>query len=143
MIARPISIFLLIVGLLWGLFVLGLFALFGGFFGNAPPHNPILIVKGLLTAWPMFIGPLLTVVGSILILRDASPRIGALTTLAGCVVLNIAVGNDVIQTLHNLANPLIGKQPYTFDVVMVAVALLTDVAAVKVYRSSFVPLRKP
>ena len=83
MIARSISIFLLIFGLLWGLFVLGLFALFGGFFGNAPPHNPILIAKGLLTAWPMFIGPLLTVVGSIIILRDASSRIGALTTLAG------------------------------------------------------------
>ncbi len=48
MTARPISIFLLAVGLLWGLIVVGFIALLGGFFGTNPPRDVVLIVKGLL-----------------------------------------------------------------------------------------------
>jgi hypothetical protein len=131
---RSISLFLLVVGLLWGLIVTGLFALIGGFFGNNPPHDPALIANGLLTAWPMFIGPLLMVIGSIFVMRNTSIKVSTLTTLAGCIVLNIVVGNHVMHTLQDLTNPLIGRRPHAFDIVMVVVALLTDAAAVQLYR---------
>jgi hypothetical protein len=138
---RSISTFFLVVGLLWGLFVTGLFALIGGFFGNDPPHNPVLIAKGLLIAWPMFIGPLLMVVGSILTLRKASVKVSALATLAGCIVLNIVVGNEVMHALQDFANPLIGRQPYTYDAVIVVMTLLVDFGAIKLYRLAFLTNR--
>lgn len=67
--ARPISIFLLAVGLLWGLIVVGFIALLGGFFGINPPRDVVLIVKGLLPLWWVFLGPLLMVGGAVCTLR--------------------------------------------------------------------------
>ena len=137
MTTRPISIFLLVVGLLWGLIVIGLLALFGGFFGNAPPHDLALIGKGLLSVWWMFIGPLLIVVGSVLVLRDAHSRSGTLSTLAGCLILTIIMGYQIIQILHDAFDPLIGKSSYSLNViyaVAVILTLLADAGAVRIYR---------
>lgn len=136
MTTRSISILLLVVGLLWGLIVTGLFALAGGFFGNNPPHNPALIGKGLLSAWWMFIGPLLMVVGSALVLRSAQSRVGALSALAGCLVLTISMGYQIVLMLRNASDPLVGKS-YGLDaiyVVVMIVALLADAGAVQLCR---------
>ena len=136
MTTRSISILLLVVGLLWGLIVTGFFALAGGFFGNNPPHNPALIGKGLLSAWWMFIGPLLMVVGSALVLRNAQSRVGALSTLAGCLVLTISMGYQIVLMLRNASDPLVGKS-YGLDaiyVVVMIVALLADAGAVQLCR---------
>lgn len=136
MTTRSISIFLLVVGLLWGLIVTGLFALSGGFFGNNPPHSPVLIGKALLSVWWMFIGPLLMVAGSILVLRNAESKAGAVSALVGCLVLTITTAYQIVQMLHNATDPLVGKS-YSLDamyVVVVIVALLADAGAVQLYR---------
>jgi hypothetical protein len=134
MTTRSISIFLLVVGLLWGLIVTELFALLGGFFGNAPTHDPVLIGKGLLSVWWMFIGPLLMAGGSILVLRDAHSRSGTLSTLMGCLVLTVIVGYQLVEMFKSAADPLIARQPYAAYVFMVVVTLIADAAAVRLYR---------
>jgi hypothetical protein len=136
MTTRSISIFLLVVGLLWGLIVTGLFALSSGFFGNNPPHSPVLIGRALLSIGWMFVGPLLMVAGSILVLRDAQSIVGALSTLAGCLALTITMGYQIVQMLHNTSDPLVGKS-YGLDamyIIAVIVTLLADAGAVQVYR---------
>jgi hypothetical protein len=142
MTTRSISIFLLVVGLLWGLIVTGLFALLGGFFGNNPPHDPVLISKGFLSVWWMFIGPLLMVVGSILVLRDAHSRVGTLSALVGCLVLTVIMGYQIVQMLHNASDPLIAKW-YGLDVIyaVVILTLLADAGAVQLYRLAFLVSR--
>lgn len=136
MTTRSVSIFLLVVGLLWSLIVTGLLALMGGFFGNNPPHNPVLIGKGLLSVWWIYIGPLLMVVGSVLVLRDAQSRVGPLSTLAGCLVLTITIGYQIVEILRTAFDPLAAKS-YSLDpiiVVAVIVTLLADAGAVRLYR---------
>lgn len=134
--AKSISIFLLVVGLLWGLIATGLIALFGGFFGNNPPHDPVLIAKGLLPIWWMFVGPLLMVVGSILVLRDAHSRVGTLSALVGCLALTIIMGYQIVQMLHDASDPLIAKSYglYAIFVVAAILTLLADAGAVQLYR---------
>jgi hypothetical protein len=145
MTTRAISIFLLVVGLLWGIIVTGLFAFWGGCFGNAPPSDPVLIGKGLLSVWWMFIGPLLMVVGSILVLKDAHSRVGTLFTLLGCGVLTVTVGYQIVQMLHNASDPLVGKL-YSLDAIYAVAVLLTivaDAGAVQLYRLTSLASRIP
>jgi hypothetical protein len=135
---RSISILLLVVGLLWGLIVTGLFALAGGFFGNNPPHNPLLIGKAVLSVWWMFLGPLLLIVGAICTLRGVYPRPGAIAAVTGCLMLTGTMVYQIAQVLHAAADPLIAKS-YGLNVlfaIAAVVALLADAGAVQLYRLS-------
>jgi hypothetical protein len=135
MTTRSISIFLLVVGLLWGLIVAGFFALLGGFFGNNPPHDPELIGKGLLSVWWMFLGPLLLIVGAILLL-GTHQRTGSILSLIVCAILTLMVGYQVISSMHDLADPLIARfySYYALDAIAVVLTLLADAGAVQLYR---------
>jgi uncharacterized membrane protein YphA (DoxX/SURF4 family) len=134
MTTRSISIFLLVVGLLWGLIVSGLVALLGGFFGNAPPSDPVVIGKGLLSIWWMFAGPILLIGGTICVLRGTYPRAGAISALVGCLILTAVVGYQPVQTVHDAANPLITRPPYGWYAIVVVLTLVADAGAVQLYR---------
>lgn len=136
MTTRSISIFLLVVGLLWGLIVAGLFALFGGFFGNAPPTDPVGIGKALLSVWWMFLGPLLLIGGATCTLRGTYPRPGAIAALAGCLRLAGTIVYQISQILHDAADPLISKSYSLYAVYAIAavLTLLASAGAVQLYR---------
>jgi hypothetical protein len=131
---RSTSILLLGAGLFWGLVVLGFVALLGGFFGNAPPTDPVIIGKLLLWCSWLFIGPLLLIAGAILMLRGTHPKAGSILSLVGCVILTAMVGNQTLSMLHDLADPLIIKPPFGAYAIAVILTLLADTAAVRLYR---------
>jgi hypothetical protein len=131
---RPISIFLLVVGLLWGFFVSGLIALLGGFFGNTPPSDPIVIGKGVLSIWWMFAGPLLLVGGTICVLRVAYARVGAISALVGCAILTIMVGYQTVSMLRHTSDPLVMRPQYSFYALAVILTLFSDAGAVRLYQ---------
>ena len=81
-----ISIFLLIVGLLWTVVVSWLFVMFGGVSDLA------FIGKALLWYSWMFVGPLLLVSGAILMLIGTHQRASSIVSLLGCFVLTCMVG---------------------------------------------------
>jgi hypothetical protein len=141
---RSISIFLLIVRLLWGLIVTGLFALLGGFFGNNPPHNPVLIGKALLSVWWMFLGPLSLIFGAVCTLRGVYPQPGAIAALAGCLMLAGTMVYQIAQVLHD-ADPLVARSYglYVLYAIAAVLALLADVGAVKLYRLVVMANRTP
>jgi hypothetical protein len=129
-----ISIFLLVVGLLWGLFVSGLVAVLGGFLGNAPPSDPVVIGKGLLSVWWLFAGPLLLTGGAIWALRGIHPKAGAISALVGCVILTALVAYQTVHLLHDAADPLIKQPPYGEYAIVAILTLLADVGVVQLCR---------
>jgi hypothetical protein len=136
---RSISWFLLALGLIWGFMVVGLLALFGGFLGNAPPTNLALIGEGLLSVWWMFVGPLLMVIGSCLVIGDSHSRSGLILTSAACLILTMIMGYQIVQMFHGVDDPLASKPSFAFDAicsVAAVVTLLADAGAIKLSRST-------
>ena len=124
-----ISIFLLIVGLLWASVISWLFVALGG----AGELTLAYIGKALLWYSWMFIGPLLLIAGAVLSL-GTHQRAGATLSLAGCAILTVMVGYQSISMLRDLADPLIMKPPYAKWATGVIITLLADVGAVQLYR---------
>jgi hypothetical protein len=136
-----ISIFLLAVGLLWGLIVLGFAALLAGFFGNAPPWIFVVIGKLLLWFSWLLVGPILLIAGTILMLMGTSQRVGSILSLVGCLILTAMVGYQSLLTLHDLADPLIARPhlgEYLIYVVVVVLTFLADAGAAQLYRLAFI-----
>jgi hypothetical protein len=125
---RPsISIFLLVVGLLWTAIVLWFLVVTGSMVAD---------VGGTLLSYSwLFIGPLLLIVGAVLSL-GAHHRAGSISLLVGCAVLTVTVGYQSISWLKGFTDPLIAKS-YGLDVlfgIAVVLTLLSDAGAVKLYR---------
>ncbi|HEX7158414.1 MAG TPA: hypothetical protein VF214_05355, partial [Edaphobacter sp.] len=136
MMVRSITIFLLVLAFLWGLIDAGIFALFGGFFGNNPPHDPVLIGKVLLSVWWVWIGPLLMVMGSVLLLRDTRSMVGVLSAFAGCTALTITMAYQMVLLWRDITDPLVAKSAalYPFYAVAVVATVLADVGVGRLYR---------
>jgi len=136
MMIRTIATFLLVLGLLWGLIDLGLFALFGGFFGNAPPTSPALIARAVLAVWWMFLGPLLMVTGSVVLLRGPHSKTGFLSALVCCLALTITMAYQTVLLIRNVADPLVAKPAtlYVFYAIAVVVTVLADLGVARLYR---------
>jgi len=144
MTTRSISIFLLVVGLLWGLIVIGFLALMGGFFGNNPPHDPVTIGKGLLSVWWMFLGPLLLIGGAACTLRGIYQQPGAIAAVAACLMLTGMMVYQIAQVLHDAADPLIARS-YGLDALFAIaafMALLAAAGAVRLYRLTVIANRR-
>jgi hypothetical protein len=131
-----------VVGLLWGLTVSGFVALLAGFFGNAPPWDPMVIGKLLLWFSWLFVGPLLLVAGAVLMLMATRQRLGSILSVIGCAVLTVMVGYQTLSMLHDVANPLIMKPPYAAYVIAVILTLLADTGAVRLYRLASLAVSK-
>jgi hypothetical protein len=137
MTTRSISIFLLGVGLLGGLLILGFVALLAGFFGNTSPWNLEVIGKLILWFGWLFIGPLLLIAGAILTIMGTRQRAGSILSLVGSFILTAMVGYQAFRMLHNLADPHIAKPQdgeYVIYLIAVVLIFLVNLAAVELYR---------
>ena len=125
---RPsISIFLLVVGLLWAAVVLWFLVVTGSMVAD---------LGGTLLSYSwLFVGPLLLLAGAVLSL-GVHHRAGSTLLLLGCVILTVTVGYQSISMLKDFTNPLVAKS-YGLDVLFVIaalIALLADAGAVQLYR---------
>jgi hypothetical protein len=125
---KSISIFLLLVGLLWGFLLFLIFVMSGG------ASELAFLAKGLLAFSWMFAGPLLLIAGSILTLMGTGHKVGARLSLLGCFILTVMVGYQTLSALHDIADPLITKPPYVKYAIAIILTLSADAGAVQVYR---------
>src|SRR5450432_2122035 len=123
-----ISIFLVVVGLLWTAVVSWLFVMFGGLSDLA------FVGKALLWYSWMFVGPLVVISGAVLTLRGTHRKAGAILSLVGCLVLTLTVGYQTVEMLRDLADPLIARPPYSLYAIAVVLTLMADTGAVQLYR---------
>jgi hypothetical protein len=134
-----ISIFLLVVGSLWAAVVFWFFVMAGGI-GQS---NFAYISKMLLFFSWLFIGPLLLIVGAVLLL-GTHQKMGSILSLIGCAILTVMVGYQAIASVHNLSDPLIAKfySYYALNAIAVVLTLLSDAGALKLYRLTVMAARR-
>jgi hypothetical protein len=128
-----ISIFLLVVGLLWAAVVSWFFVMVGG----AGELTPAYLGKALLWFSWLFAGPLVLIIGALLALVGTNQKVGSILSLVGCVVLTVMVGYQTLSTLHDLSDPLVMKPSYRAYAMAVVLTLLADAGAVQLYRLVF------
>jgi hypothetical protein len=126
----PISIFVLVVSLLWAVVVSWFFVAVGG----AANLNPAYLGKALLWFSWLFIGPLLLLAGAVLTLIGRYQKAGSILSLLACCILSFMVGYQVLSVLRDLADPLIAKPPYVLYAIAVALTVLADAGAVQLFR---------
>jgi len=120
-----ISIFLVVVGVLWTSVVSWLFVMFGGLSD---------VAKALLWYSWMFVGPILLISGGVLTLTGTHRKAGSILSLVGCFVLTLMVGYQTLEMLGDLADPLIARPPYLLCAIAVVLTLMADLGAVHLYR---------
>jgi hypothetical protein len=123
-----ISVFLLVVGLLWAGVVSWLFVMFGGVSDLA------FIGKALLWYSWMFVGPLLLISGAVLTLIGTRHKAGSIVSLVGCFILTVMKGYLTVEMLRDLADPLIARPPYGLYAIAWALTLTADAGAIQLYR---------
>jgi hypothetical protein len=131
-----ISIFLLVVALVWAAAVSWFFVMVGG------ASNPAYIAKALLWFSWLFVGPLLLVVGTIVMLTSTHQKVGSILSVVACFILTVMVGYQTLSMLHDAANPLIAKPPYAAYVMVMILTFLADAAAVRLYRLASLAVSK-
>ena len=125
-----ISIFVLVVGLLWAAIVSWFFVMVGG----AGELTPAYLGKALLWFSWLFVGPLLLIAGAILSLMGTHQKAGSILSLVGCFILTVIVGCQIPSMLHDAVDPLIMKPPYGKYAIAVTLTLFADAGAVELYR---------
>lgn len=123
-----ISIFLLVVGLLWAAAVSWFFVMSGGV------SNLAYLGKALLWYSWIFAGPALLISAALLMLMGTHQRGASIASLVGCFVLTLMVGYQTAWMLRDLANPLIMRPPYGLYASAVTLTLMADAGAVHLYR---------
>jgi hypothetical protein len=120
------SVFLLIIGCVWALFVVWMFLTLAGIAESAWS------LSGVLYWVAMLIGPVLLVVGSCLAILGGSRRFATLLVGIGCLILTgFAVYESVVAMQ---LKPLQAPPLYSFYVVMLIITLFADVAGFRVIR---------
>jgi hypothetical protein len=121
--------FLLMVGCLWALFVAWMFLSIVGVTGFAPESwlRMVLYWAGML------VGPVVLVIGAVLLLRGTSVLPGAILAELGCVILTgFALFNSIIGMQRK---PLQAPPPYSLYIVFLLIMVFSDAAAYKIYRA--------
>jgi hypothetical protein len=120
--------FLLVVGCLWGLLVVWMFLTIAGVADAPESWARVALYWG-----SMLVGPLVLIIGSVLLLRGTSLRPGAALVGLGCVILTgFALYNSIIGMQRK---PLQAPPPYLFYVALLLIMLLSDAAAYRVYKT--------
>lgn len=122
------AVFLLMVGCIWVGAVAWLFAMFGGV------SEPAYIGKALLATWWLWIGPLLLIVGSVL-LWTSSAKLGAALSALACLLLTIFVTYQSVTGLK--VQPLQAPPSYALYVLAIILTVLSDISIVSLLRSAF------
>ncbi len=119
--------FLMVVGCLWGLLVVWMFLTIAGV-ADAPES-----LASVAFYWgSMLVGPLMLIIGAVLLLRGTSLRPGATLVGLGCVILTGFVLYNSITGMQR--KPLQASPPYFFYVGLLLIMLLSDAAAYSVYK---------
>ena len=123
---RVISIFLLVVGVLWCILAgLYLSVALGGV-----TSAPRLLVMLLALSW-VYIGPLLLIAGAVLSLLSVRQRLGAIFALVGSLTLLLMTILQWVQTVKEVHNPASIPPPNWELVAGALFVILTNVAAMK------------
>lgn len=81
----------------------------------------------------MFIGPLMLIVGSSVVLRGINYRIGLMWIVIGCIIYSIlAIYNSVVGLQ---IKPLQIPPPYWFYIAWLITMILADLAAFKIFKA--------
>jgi hypothetical protein len=131
-----ISIFLLVVALVWTAVVSWFFVMVGG------ASNLAYIGKALLWFSWLFVGPLLLLAGAIVMLTGTYQKVGSILSVVGCFILTVMVGYQTLSMLLDAANPLIARPPYAAYVIVMILTLLADAGAVRLYRLASLAVSK-
>ena len=119
------TIFLLLVGCVWALFVMWMFLTFAGIMDFAWSLSGVLYWILMLT------GPVMLIVGSYLVLIGAPGRSGILLVALACLMLTgWVIYQTCVAMLQRL--PLQAPPNYSFYLVMLVITLLADVAVFRV-----------
>ena len=121
--------FLLVVGCLWALLVVWMFLTIAGI-ADAPESwaRVALFWGGVL------VGPLVLIIGSVLLLRRTSSRRGSLLVALGCLIFT---GFTLYNSIAGMQRePLQAPTPYSFFAVILLFMLLSDIAAYKIFRAN-------
>jgi hypothetical protein len=119
---------LLIVGCLWGLFLVWMFLSIVGI-----ADSPKSITVTVLYWCGMLIGPLTLIIGAVFLLRNTSLRSGAILVGIGCVILT---GFTLYNSIAGMQRkPLEAPPAYVLYIVLLLIMLLADAAAYKVYKA--------
>jgi hypothetical protein len=132
---KSLCICLLFVGVIWALFVGWMYLALSGI------ADPISVTRVVLYFGLLLLGPLILIVGPILVLTGRQPKVGAILAMVGCVILTITVAYQVPSVLHDLHDPLVKKSPWWLYAVPIILTLLADAGAVQVYRLAGRPSR--
>ncbi len=121
------SIWLVFAGILWLSVLVFMFLVLGGI------ADPISAAYTWFYSMVMFAGPLLLIAGSVVVLKTHQPTLGALFALVASCILTGLVVHDSIGLFH--VDALQAPPPYGIYAGMGAITLLTDVAAITLYRN--------
>ena len=125
---KSLSTYLLLVGIVWGLFVVWMYLALSGI------ADPISVTRVVLYFVVLLLGPLLLIAGPILVLSGRHPKAGAILAMVGCIILTITVAYQVPSVLHDLHDPLVMKSPWWLYAGPIILTLLADAGVVQVYR---------
>ena len=122
---KPISIFFMIIGLLWD------FLLVSAVFMMTGIAEPISVLYTGAYFLGQFIGPLVLIVGATLTLSGSCVKLGAILVMIGCLILSFIVTCTCIESLN--VQPLQAIPPYWIYVLISILTIVADVAAFKLY----------
>jgi hypothetical protein len=116
----------MLVGIVWALWVGLMYLVMSGM------AEPISVSYASLYYTAMLVGPVILVVGPVLVLNQSQPKLGAVLAIIGCVILTISVAHETISGFH--VQPLQAKPPYLLFTFMVVVTLFADASAFRLYQ---------
>lgn len=120
------STYLLIVGAMWLTFDMWLLLTVAGI------SNPVSMGSVLIYRVAMFIGPVTLISGTAVLLRGASPTLGVVLAMLGCVFFTgFVLYNSVIGMRRT---PLQMPPLYVFYAALLVIMVLADLAAFKIWR---------
>ena len=123
------AIFLLVVGCLWALFVVWMFLTIAGVADTPESWARVALYWG-----GMLVGPLVLIIGAVLLLRKRSSRKGSILVAIGCLILTGFVLYNSIAGMER--QPLQAPTPYSAFVVLLLIMILSDITAYKIFTAN-------
>ena len=126
---KAAAFFLLMVGILWFLLVVGMFVTIAGIAGP-----PVSLAMAALYWGRMLFGPITLIAGSIWSTGRIPARKGLALTVVGCSILTGWVLYDGVALLHR--QPLEAPPPYFLCSILLLLTLLSDVVVCRMCRTA-------
>lgn len=123
---RALSVYFILLGIVWAAVTLWIHLTMTGI------AEPISRASVFLYFTAMLVGPVLLIAGAVVVLSGRHGKLGAIMTLLGCAILTAYVAYGATGFFHS--EPLEPKKPYDVFSVLIAITLLSDIAAFWLYR---------